>query len=58
MQLFSDQMSSSDARRVLFESASGKSKEEIDEIMKEYSSVAKTIMRREITQNTGWMTSE
>ena len=56
--LFNEHMSSLEARRVLFTSVNGKSKEQIDEIKKEYSSVSKLIRRRELIQNKGWMTSE
>ena len=56
--LFSVKMSSAEARRVLFASVNGKSKQEIEKIKKEYSSVSKIIRRRELTQNSGWMTNE
>lgn len=56
--LFNVQMSSAEARRTLFASIDGKSKEEIEKIKKDYSSVSKVIRRRELTQNSGWMTNE
>lgn len=56
--LFNESMSSSEARKILFSSVAGKSKKEIEEIKKEYSSVSKQIRRREIMQNRGWMTND
>ena len=56
--LFNVRMSCSEARRILFMSVEGKTKKEVEEIKKEYSSVSRLIRRREITQNKGWMTKD
>ena len=56
--LFNARMSSAEARRVLFAAVDGKSKKEIEEIKKEYSSVSKVIRRRELVQRMGWLTNE
>jgi len=57
-ELFNVNMSSAEARKVLFTSVNGKSMQEIEEIKKQYSSVSKIIRKRELMQNRGWMTNQ
>lgn len=45
--LFDEQMSSNEARYVFFSALDGKTKEEIEEIKKEYFAVSAEIMKRE-----------
>lgn len=56
--LFNVSMSSAEARRVLFASVNGKTKAEVERIKKEYSAVSKQIVKRELSEGRGWLTSD
>ena len=56
MSIFNENMSYYEAQRTLFSSVDGKSKEEIEEIKKEYSAVLPKIFSREKNVTNGWMT--
>ena len=54
--LFNENMSSREARKVLFSSVDGKTKEEIEKIKDEYSAVLPAIMDRELKLvDQGWI---
>ena len=56
--LFNENMTTSEARHVLFSSVDGKSKEEIVRIKQEYSEIFPRIMDKELRNNEGYMTSD
>ena len=56
MSIFNENMSYYEAQKTLFSSVDGKSKEEIEEIKKEYSAVLPKIFSRETDVKNGWMT--
>lgn len=54
--IFNENMSSREARQVLFSSVDGKTKAEIEKIKDEYSAVLPVIMDRELKlADQGWM---
>lgn len=56
--LFDERMTSSEARKILFSSVDGKTKEEIAQIKEEYSQIAPKIAKRELEKGKGWFTSD
>ena len=56
--MFNENMTSSEARHVLFSSVDGKTKEEIDRIKLEYDAVIPRIVKNELRNNEGYMTSD
>ena len=54
---FNKNMSYPEALKTLNSIVEGKSREEIEEIKKEYREVISEITRRELRSNDGWMTS-
>ena len=55
--LFNDKMTSSEAKRVLFEYADAHRGENMEEVKAQYKEVAKRIINREFKSNEGYMTS-
>lgn len=55
---FHENMTYSEARRVLFTAVEGKSPEEIEELKKAYAAVLPVITKRELRENDGYMTSD
>lgn len=56
--LFNENMTSSEARRVLFSSVEGKTEREVEQIKREFSEIAPKIIERELRENRGYMTSD
>ena len=56
--LFNENMTSSEARHILFASVDGKTKEEIAKIKEEYDKIIPTIIENELTKYRGCLTSD
>lgn len=56
--MFNENMTSSEARTILFSSVDGKSKQEIAAIKEEYSKIIPRIIKNELKRNDGYMTSD
>ena len=57
MKLFNEKMTSTEAQRVLFEYADAHRGENMEAVKAEYQEVARAIVRREMRDNAGFMTS-
>lgn len=57
MNIFNENMTSTEARMLLFSIVEGKNEEERKSILDEYSDVARRIRKRESKEYQGWMTS-
>ena len=58
MKYFNENMTSTQARNILFSSVDHMSKAEVEEIKKEYREIAPALMERELKENEGWLTEE
>ena len=58
MKYFNSQMTSSEARSILFSSVDHMSQAEVEEVKSEYRIVLPEIIKREFRENEGWMTEE
>ncbi len=58
MKYFNLQMTSSQARSILFSSISHMSESDAEEMKKEYKQIVPEIIKREFRDNNGWMTED
>ena len=55
--MFNETMTSSQAQRIFFDYAAAHKGENIEDVKAEYCEVSRKIIRRELTENEGYMTS-